>query len=55
MGLNKGARNLAEQKVLNKANLPPPLDPKFPFDAVKFPVSFFGFDRYSDAPPDDEG
>jgi hypothetical protein len=52
LGLNKGARNLAAQEALTKANLPPPLDPKFPYNVVKFPASFFGVDRYSDAPPD---
>lgn len=54
LGLNKGARNLAAQEALTKANLPPPLDPKFSYDPVKFPASFFGVDRYSDAPPDKE-
>ncbi len=49
LGLNKEARNIEAQKALNKANRPPPLDPKFPYDLVKFPGSFFGVDRYSDA------
>lgn len=48
-GLNKEARNIAAQKALIKTNQPPPLDPKFPYDPVRFPSSFFGVDRYSDA------
>lgn len=54
LGLNKGARNLAAQEALVKANLPPPLDPKFPYEPVRFPASFFGIDRYSDVPPDEK-
>lgn len=54
LGLDKEARNIEAQKAFIKANRPPPLDPPFAYDAVRFPASFFGVDRYSDAADPDK-
>lgn len=46
-GLNKAARNAELQKKLADSGVPPPLDPPFPYDPVRFPASFFGVTEYT--------
>jgi hypothetical protein len=47
-GLNKEARNVALQEELLKSNTPPPLDPPFPFEPLRFPASVYNVTEYSD-------